>query len=296
MRSTADFSGVRVLGGKKGTRRIGKVLRAVFYPGDLRLAGFIVKRPDMLWMFKRSDRFLAWDSLEVVDGKVVAASGRESWDGAAIKRLGLDWDAALILQGMPLISHDGEVVGSIDDVEFDGKTGRPIAYKASSGLGAKTLLGSMSFPAQAVQRFTGEGLVLKRDVEIPEHDGGLASKAGEQAAVVGNFVRTSTKAAGAAVGNIAEKADDGMQKLGYQAGKAIGDARREAGAGAGGAGAGGSGGSDAEGKKGAATDGKAEDGKTDSLVQSGSRALGRQIGRTRKMFKSFSDEYKKASK
>ena len=46
--TTDELTGVRVIGGKKGTKRIGKVRRFVFHPKEKRVVGFVVKRPDLL--------------------------------------------------------------------------------------------------------------------------------------------------------------------------------------------------------------------------------------------------------
>ena len=54
-----DIRKLRVVGGKKGTKRIGKVKSCVFHPTERRCIGFIVKRPDLLWMFHRKDIFVA---------------------------------------------------------------------------------------------------------------------------------------------------------------------------------------------------------------------------------------------
>ena len=57
--TTHELTGTRVLGGKKGTKRIGKIRRFVFHPKEKRVIGFVVKRPDLLWMFHRADVFLS---------------------------------------------------------------------------------------------------------------------------------------------------------------------------------------------------------------------------------------------
>lgn len=62
-------------GGKKGKRKIGKVFHTVFDPQKPYVVGFIVKRPDLLWMFKRKDKFIAFDATEIVDGRVHPTMG-----------------------------------------------------------------------------------------------------------------------------------------------------------------------------------------------------------------------------
>ncbi|MDR2957800.1 MAG: PRC-barrel domain-containing protein [Coriobacteriales bacterium] len=273
MRSSAELNGVRVLGGKHGTRRIGKVLRAIFYPDDFRLAGFLVKRPDLLWLFKRHDRFFAWDSYGMADGRVVVMHAADSWDSKACARIGLDWDQALILQGMAVVDSHGEKIGRIDAVEFDPATGRALTFLLSTSLGAKALIGQISVPVEDILCYKDYTIVLRPGVEIADSEGGLAAKAGEQAAIVGNIVKTQTEAAGVAIGELVDKADKGAQKLGYETGKVISSARYKI-----------------------KTRSKQAANDADNLVNKGSKAFGRQIGKTKGMFKAFQDEYDKASK
>ena len=291
IRSTAEFSGIRVLGGKHGTRTIGKVLRAVFYPDDLRLAGFIVKRPDLLFMFKRSDRFFAWDSARLVDGRLVVYDEPGSWDKQACQRLGLDWESALILQGLPVIDQQGQQIGRIDAVTYDADSGTTHELLLSSSLGSKALVGQLRVSAGDLLLKDGSTLQLKPGVELPDYEGGLAAKAGEQAAVVGSFVKSKTEAAGQVVDKITEKAGQGMEELGTMTGQAIGGIKRKL-ASDDDEGDGGKTSSKANSKASSKKDANNGDG----LLETGSRAVGRQIGRTRGMFKSFKDEYNKASK
>ena len=65
-----DIRKLRVVGGKKGTKRIGKVKSCVFHPTERRCIGFIVKRPDLLWMFHRKDIFVALGGFDFADGRI----------------------------------------------------------------------------------------------------------------------------------------------------------------------------------------------------------------------------------
>ena len=47
-------------------RKIGKVFKTVFSPDGLSVVGFIVRQPDLLWMFKRPEKFLALDSFDIL--------------------------------------------------------------------------------------------------------------------------------------------------------------------------------------------------------------------------------------
>ena len=76
--TTDELTGVRVIGGKKGTKRIGKVRRFVFHPKEKRVVGFVVKRPDLLWMFRRKDLFVAVSGINYanqIQRRVLEADG-----------------------------------------------------------------------------------------------------------------------------------------------------------------------------------------------------------------------------
>ena len=78
--TTSDLERMRVRGGKSGRKNIGRVKTCVFHPKEKRCIGFIVKRPDLLWMFHRKDVFVALDEFEFVDGRIVDQGGRELAD------------------------------------------------------------------------------------------------------------------------------------------------------------------------------------------------------------------------
>jgi sporulation protein YlmC with PRC-barrel domain len=258
------------LAGKQGTRRIGKVLRAVFFPDDFRIAGFIVKRPDFLFMFQRTDRFLAWDRMHLDGGKVVANDTSDSWDEKAHKRIELDWDKALILQGMAVQSAKGDKLGTIDDIEFDPTTGESLSIVLSSGIGAKTFVGQMRVPLTDIAYYHDMSLVMHADAAMPDPEGGLAAVAGRQSAIVGSKIKAATTNANTAVGELVDKAGEGAEKLGYKTGKAVRTVTDKVSA-------------------------KSNNGDKPTAQATGN-AVGRQLGRAKGMFKSFQDEYKRASK
>jgi len=222
LRSTAELGGAQVYSGKRGTRRIGKVLRAVFFPDGLRVAGFMVKRPDILFMFKRSERFFAWDSFSLVDGKVFVPDDKSCWDGAALARLGLDWDEALIMQGMDVVDSGGNRVGRIDGADYDEATGQVVEFLLSTSASARALVGQMRVSAESVLKYSDSRLVLRGDAEVSATEGGLATKAGQTAAVVGNAVKTRADEVGVMVEEVAEKAGAAVVHAGHRAGKQLG--------------------------------------------------------------------------
>ena len=114
--TTHELTGVRVVGGKNGTKRIGKVRRFVFHPKEKRCVGFIVKRPDLLWMFRRKDKFVSIEGYDIVDGRIAIRNVPEATDRAACKALGVNWDDCVLWVGLPVMTEDGTSLGMVGNV------------------------------------------------------------------------------------------------------------------------------------------------------------------------------------
>ena len=211
--------------------RLGKVHMTVFAPNGRRVVGFLVARPDVAGMVKRKDVFLALDAIAPCDGGVRVTKGDESYDDAARKRLGLDWDSCLIWAGMDAKTTDGKELGYVNDAEFNSKTGEVDAFMVGDGSMAQQLVGSVRIPADMLRGYEKGYMLVAPEAASQELTGGVAAKAGESYA----------------------KAKIEGKKAAAKAGKAAGEA-----------------------------------------VDAGSRALGKQLGRTKGMFSSFMDEFKKA--
>ena len=230
MRTTREFHGTRVIGGRNATRRIGKILRAVFSEDGSRLVGYIIARPDFLFMVKRRDRFLAYDAFRVVDGRVVATIDKDSWDEPACQRLGIDWDKCLILEGMKLVTESGDRVGMIDSAEYDEKTGEVISIQVGDGMASKAILGVSSIPIDLIVGYKNGQVVARAAASDFQSEGGLAAKAGEQFAVASNVVTEKADAAMKTAKELSNKAgkaagtalDTGSKALGKQLGKTKG--------------------------------------------------------------------------
>jgi|GEM_PF-233832 len=180
MRSTKDLRGVKVRGGKKGKSKIGKVKFAVFHPEEARLVGFVVKRPDFLLMFPRSDRFLAFDSFRIIDGRVMGYADADAWGDEACKRLGFDFDDCLVWEDMPLVTESGTELGRIDAVNYDEQTGDVLSFTVTQG--AKWLVGTGEVPVDKLLRYSEGSFILKDDAADMKLEGGAAAKAGERVA------------------------------------------------------------------------------------------------------------------
>ncbi len=240
--TTDELTGVRVIGGKKGTKRIGKVRRFVFHPKEKRVVGFVVKRPDLLWMFRRKDLFVAVSGYEIEDGRIVVSNDPAATNRAACKALGVDWDACVLWVGLPVMTEDGDALGVVGSVTFDRKTGVVDSVTTDSGATANALLGKREIPASLVKGFRrGMGAALAqtgaegeeseevvlgailvaeeaRDIAV---EGGLAEKAGEATAVVVDKAHTAVDKAKPVASAAAKKTGEVVNKGAYATGKQI---------------------------------------------------------------------------
>ena len=240
--TTDELTGVRVIGGKKGTKRIGKVRRFVFHPKEKRVGGFVVKRPDLLWMFRRNDLFVAVSGYEIEDGRIVVSNDPAATNRAACKALGVDWDACVLWVGLPVMTEDGDALGVVGSVTFDRKTGVVDSVTTDSGATANALLGKREIPANLVKGFRrGMGAALAqtgaegeeseevvlgailvaeeaRDIAV---EGGLAEKAGEATAVVVDKAHTAVDKAKPVASAAAKKTGEVVNKGAYATGKQI---------------------------------------------------------------------------
>lgn len=240
--TTDELTGVRVIGGKKGTKRIGKVRRFVFHPKEKRVVGFVVKRPDLLWMFRRKDLFVAVSGYEIEDGRIVVSNDPAATNRAACKALGVDWDACVLWVGLPVMTEDGDALGVVGSVTFDRKTGVVDSVTTDSGATANALLGKREIPANLVKGFRrGMGAALAqtgaegeeseevvlgailvaeeaRDIAV---EGGLAEKAGEATAVVVDKAHTAVDKAKPVASAAAKKTGEVVNKGAYAMGKQI---------------------------------------------------------------------------
>lgn len=240
--TTSELAGTRVVGGKNGTKRIGKVRSFVFHPKEKRCIGFIVKRPDLLWMFRRKDLFVAVSGYEIEDGRIVVSNDPAATNRAACKALGVDWDACVLWVGLPVMTEDGDALGVVGSVTFDRKTGVVDSVTTDSGATANALLGKREIPANLVKGFRrGMGAALAqtgaegeeseevvlgailvaeeaRDIAV---EGGLAEKAGEATAVVVDKAHTAVDKAKPVASAAAKKTGEVVNKGAYATGKQI---------------------------------------------------------------------------
>ncbi|WP_303203354.1 PRC-barrel domain-containing protein [Raoultibacter timonensis] len=302
--TTNEIIGTRVIGGKRGTRRIGKVRRIVFHPKEKRVVGFIVKRPDLLWMFHRKDKFVAIDGYDLIDGRICIRLDADAADRAACKKLGVEWDDCVLWIGLPILTEDGTEFGFVGNVTFNRLTGAVEMVETDAGATSNALLGKRLIPVELITGFkrgvgaaiaqTGKEGVQTDNVEygailISDEakeivaEGGLAEKAGAATAVAADKAGKAVKKTGEAVNKGAKAVGERAEatKEGFVGFKE--EFQKESGT--------------ADKKK--ALEGEVEE--TESTgeqigkaVNQGAKAVGKQIKKSKGMFSAFKEEYNKA--
>ncbi len=242
--TTNKLSGKKVIGGKKGTSRIGKVRSCVFHPKEKRCVGFVVKRPDLALMFHRKDLFVPIGGFELVDGNIVIGDTSEASGKRACKSLGIDWESCVLWVGLPIMTEDGKDFGVVGNVTIDLDTGVVDSLEVSTGMTNNALLGTRTIPASMIKGFrmgigaalaqTGEegdelgddvvlGAILVSDeAQEIRIEGGIAEKAGKTTAVVADKVSTTYNKAKPTLSNAAKKTGEVVNKGAYVTGRQIG--------------------------------------------------------------------------
>lgn len=224
MLTIRELERMRVLGepNKKTDvrRKAGSVGYVLFHPVELKVVGFAIERSDLALMIERKDRYVALDRVRLVDGEL-QIEGTAAWDGAAAKRLGIDWDKTVAWAGMPARTESGKDVGFVRDAVFDEATGQINALGLSEGATRDAAVGTRELPARMVRGFDGEAVVLADEAALVEVDGGAAAAAGRATAVA--KVKTEI-----AMDTATEKIDEVAVAAGEAAGKAVAYAKVKA--------------------------------------------------------------------
>ena len=272
--TTKQLAGKRVVGGKKG-KRIGKVRWFVFHPSEKRCIGLLVKRPDAALMFHRKDLFVALDGFHIDDeGDVVVHDDSDATERGAIKALGVNWEKCVIWVGMPVMSVGGEMLGFVDTVTFDRATGAVHSLTTENGAANDAILGKITIPGSYVKGFKrGQGVAL---VQAGEYQGETVDEQAERGAIIvsDEALDVSSRggvaaAAGKATAVATAKAKKGATKARKVVAKRVDEAKPGA-------------------QKLAKAAGEA--------VESGSFAVGKQLGKASGMFAAFKEEFDKASR
>ncbi|WP_322155400.1 PRC-barrel domain containing protein [Paratractidigestivibacter sp.] len=197
--------------------RLGKVSMAVFSPDGREVVGFIVRRPDIAGMVKRTDAFLATDSFKLHEDGTLLVTREDGLDDAARERMAHDWDTCVMWAGMDAKTAGGKNLGYVSDAEFDLKTGAVSKFYVGDGGVARAIVGSFEIPATMVRGYSKGYMVVDNAAADLELDGGVAAKAGESYAAAKVKGAEAAQKAGKAAG---EAVDKGSYAFGRMLGKA----------------------------------------------------------------------------
>lgn len=250
----SNLKGAPVYDARKPSKRIGKVHSFIFHPHKRRVIGFTVKRPDVMLMAHRSDIFVAFDAFDVDDGHILISDDSGSTGRAACKRLGVDWDECVIWQGLPLMTEAGERCGYVGDVRFRTEDGVVLSLLVDRGATADVLLGLTEIPADLIEGFK-QGVGDK-----------LITAEGDDF-MHGAVIVSPEALKISAEGGLAQKAGEATAIAGDKASKVMEKAKPVA--------------SDVAKKTGYA-------------VNKGAYAVGKQLSKTKGIFASFKEEYRRA--
>lgn len=236
------------------TKRIGKVRHFIFHPHARKVVGFTVKRPDIALVAHRSDVFVAIDAFDVQEGRLYIAPTKAAVGNSALKRLGVKWDECLMWQNMPLMTEEGARCGFVGDVLFDSSSGQVKKVVAERGAATDALLGASELPVELIKGF-----------KLGVGDA-LNCDDGEDFLNGAIIVQPEALSIGAA-GGLAERAGTASAVVANRASNVAGIVKPKA--------------------------SKAAE-KAGEAVNSGAYKLGAQLGKTKGMFSSFKEEYRRA--
>lgn len=261
---------VYVRNSKGELKRFGRVRATVFHPNEPRVVGLVIKRPDALLMVKRKERFAAIDRIEPVEGGISVIDAVDSWDTEACKRLGVDYDACIIWEYMPVRTESGQEIGLVSNVVYSGDDYTIEHIDISTNSANRVLLGSSLIPREQIVGYR-DGAIIVKDTEADVEEDGRCGSGGrcrlgkDQACGIAGY----------------EESRRGHQRGRVQSRR--GDRRRAR--------------QGEQGRRGATRPRSARPRSAESTLASTKAAnlLGKQLGRASGMFKSFKEEFDKAS-
>lgn len=211
---------------KKGrTKKYGRVRNVIFHPSKPQAVAITVKRPDLLWMFKRKDRFAALDKISRTESGdiLLELADDEAWDNGACKRLGIDMDKCIIWDNMAVRNLEGADLGLISNIVL-GDDLKIESIDVSSGDINRALLGSADIVVDRLRGYDPDTQAIVADIQPEEVvvNGGVAAKAGEAWAKGSHKMSESQEA-------ISDRAAQNIEDTAYAAGEAIASVKEKVG-------------------------------------------------------------------
>ena len=227
MPKVSEMTGATVTG--RNAKKVGMVVQVLFHPSEPRIVGFEVRRPDLLFLFRRKTRFAPWpaSSSVVTDGSIPAEHDRLLTPAQASKRLGFDYEDTVIWRGMPVTDSSGRTVGTVRDVGVGRSSGVLRSLYVSGGTASDAAVGSTKLDAEFVRGFDGTAVqVSSKGFDESRTTGGAAKIAGTGAAYAQVRGEQIVDAVGEAARNAGVNVD--ARKAGRGVGRFYGKVRRAA--------------------------------------------------------------------
>lgn len=202
-------------------RRYGKIRHVVFHPTKPLALGVIVRRPDILWMFKRKERFVAFDRLDACSEGYIITDTSDAFDNAACKRLGVDYDECLLWEYMPCVNEAGKSLGVVASVSFSTKTYLIDHIDISSSAGERMLVGERNIDASHIKGYKDGAIVVDVDYEDIKPEGGVAADAGKAWATTKKKASDVRKSTDQKATKFADEAGDKAEVAGKKAAKQV---------------------------------------------------------------------------
>lgn len=206
MPSLSGYERLSVVSGSG--RHLGRVSAVLFHPREQRVVGLQVDRGSIMGVIDQRPRYLRFDDAHEVDEATIGIDGDSlPADAAGERALGFSWEETVIWHGMPVRSPDGDEVGTVHDVVFDGDSGVIEEVRVSTGAVGDMAVGRLEVPARLVRGFDGESVVVEAGYAELQATGGAA------------------KAAASGVTALKERSEqvaDGVLEVGVAASRALG--------------------------------------------------------------------------
>lgn len=220
MPKASEMTGATVRGRKD--KKVGVVTQVLFHPNDNRVVGFVVRRPELLFLIRRKPAFVPWPSTAsvVAHGDIHAAGGKLLSEAQATRMLGVPFEDTVIWKGMPVTDSSGRTRGTVRDVGVGRSSGTVVALYVSQGGASDVAVGTVKIDGQYVRGFDGTAVqVSSKGFEESAHTGGAAKVAGTTAAYAKVRGEQVVDAAAEGLRNAGVSVD--AQKTGRSAGRML---------------------------------------------------------------------------
>lgn len=176
MPSVSEYERLTVVGGDG--RHLGRVSAVLFHPREPRVVGLQVDRGSIMGMIDQRPRYVRFDEVRKAGEAAIAIEGDSlPGDATGERALGFSWDETVIWHGMPVHTSDGDEIGTVHDVVFDGDSGVIEEVRVSTGAVGDVAVGRLEVPARLVRGFDGESVVVEARYADLEATGGAAKAA-----------------------------------------------------------------------------------------------------------------------